>query len=93
MHVAEARGSLILVTTEMDVPIHEFTPKQVKIAVTGDGNATKKQVMMMLPKLIDIKKNIKYDDEYDAVAVGLTATATFSSALSGHNYPHNNTIA
>lgn len=75
MHVAETRGALLLVATEMGVPVYEFTPKQVKIAVTGDGGASKQQVMMMLPKLISIQKTIKYDDEFDAIAVGVTASA------------------
>lgn len=89
MHVAEARGALLLVATEAGIPIHEFTPKQVKVAVTGDGNASKEQVMCMVPKLIPVEKNIAYDDEYDAIAVGITASAVFSSlATFKKNYPH-----
>ncbi len=79
MHVAEARGALILTVTQLNVPLHEFTPKQVKIAVTGDGAATKQQVMLMLPRLIKIEKAIQYDDEYDAIAVGLTGSVTLSA--------------
>ena len=79
MHVAEARGALILTVTQCNIKLHEFTPKQVKIAVTGDGAATKQQVMMMLPRLISIEKDIAYDDEYDAIAVGLTGSAILSS--------------
>jgi len=79
MHVAEARGALICAVTELEIPLHEFTPKQVKIAVTGDGAATKQQVMLMLPRLVRIEKDIKFDDEYDAIAVGLTASAILSS--------------
>jgi len=79
MHVAEARGALILTITQQNIELHEFTPKQVKIAVTGDGAATKQQVMMMIPRLIAIEKSIAYDDEYDAIAVGLTASAILSS--------------
>lgn len=88
MHVAEVRGALILVVAELGIPIREFTPKQVKIAVTGDGGATKKQIIQMVPKLIKISKEITYDDEYDAIAVGLTASATFSSIAGFGNYPH-----
>lgn len=88
MHVAEVRGALILVVTEFGVPIREFTPKQVKIAVTGDGGATKKQVISMLPRLIRLPETIQHDDEYDAIAVGLTASATFSSLIGFGDYPH-----
>jgi len=88
MRVAEMRGALILVVGEESVPVHEFTPKQVKIAVTGDGSATKKQVILMLPKLLQIQKKIVFDDEYDAIAVGLTATASLASILGNNSYPH-----
>ncbi len=87
MRVAEARGALLLTAIKSDVQIHEFTPKQIKIAVTGDGSATKQQVMLMLPRIIKIDKNIKYDDEYDAIAVALTASASLSSILNENNYP------
>ncbi len=76
MHVAEVRGALLYIIKEQSIPIEEFTPKQVKIAVTGDGNATKKQVILMLEKLVRITKPIRYDDEYDAIAVGVTALAS-----------------
>jgi len=88
MHVAEARGALIFVATELGIPIREFTPKQVKIAITGDGSATKKQMILMIPKLIHVPTKIQYDDEYDAIAVGLTASATFSSLAGFEHYPH-----
>jgi crossover junction endodeoxyribonuclease RuvC len=81
MRVAEVRGALILTASNASVPIKEFTPKQVKIAVTGDGGASKNQVMQMLPRLISIDKEIQYDDEYDAIAVGLTASATLRGVL------------
>ncbi len=87
MRVAETRGAIIFSATEADLQIYEFTPKQVKIAITGDGNASKQQVMMMLPKLIKIEKNIKYDDEFDAIAVGITASASLFNILNAKNYP------
>lgn len=80
MRVAETRGALLYVATHLSIPVHEFTPKQVKIAVTGDGSASKNQVMLMVPKLLSVEKDIKHDDEYDAIAVGLTASATLSSS-------------
>ena len=51
-------------------------PNQIKIAVTGYGASDKEQVTEMVKKLIKIDKDIKYDDEYDAIAVGLTFFAT-----------------
>ena len=87
MRVSEVRGALLLTAIKSNVQIHEFTPKQIKIAVTGDGSATKQQVMLMLPKIIEINKTIKYDDEYDAIATALTASASLSSILNKDNYP------
>jgi crossover junction endodeoxyribonuclease RuvC len=81
MHVAETRGALLFVACESNIPIREFTPKQVKIAVTGDGAASKKQVIYMIPKLISLTQKIQYDDEYDAIAVGLTASAMAPTLL------------
>lgn len=75
MRVAEVRGALILIAHEAGIPIHEFGPNEIKVAVAGDGSASKSQVMTMVPRLIPIQKDIKYDDEYDAIAVGLTASA------------------
>ena len=48
----------------------------IKIAVTGYGSSEKSQVTFMVKKLIKIETKIKYDDEYDAIAVGLTYFAT-----------------
>jgi Holliday junction resolvasome RuvABC endonuclease subunit len=45
---------------------------QIKSAITGDGRADKKQMISLLPKLIVIKNTIEHDDEYDAIATGLT---------------------
>jgi crossover junction endodeoxyribonuclease RuvC len=87
MRVAETRGALIFTTVKQDIPVYEFTPKQVKIAITGDGGASKQQVMMILPKLINIEKAIKYDDEYDAIAVGITASASILNIMNEKNYP------
>lgn len=75
MHVAEVRGALILTAHESGLPVHEFGPNEVKVAVAGDGAASKRQVMLMVPRLIRVEKTIRYDDEYDAIAVALTAGA------------------
>jgi|TARA_Y100000310_G_scaffold122869_2_gene121617 crossover junction endodeoxyribonuclease RuvC len=76
MMVSEARGVLIYVATVNDISVYEYTPLEVKMAVTGNGHSPKDQVQKMVCKLIPIEKSIRYDDEYDAIAVGLTASAT-----------------
>jgi len=79
MRVAEVRGALILTAHEARVVIHEFGPNEIKVAVAGDGRGTKRQVAAMVPRLIHIEKKVRFDDEYDAIAIGLTASATLRS--------------
>ena len=76
MHVSEARGVMLYVASVAGIKVVEFSPMAIKIAVTGYGKSEKGQVTFMVKKLIKIDKEIKYDDEYDAIAVGLTFFAT-----------------
>ncbi|MEK7068870.1 MAG: crossover junction endodeoxyribonuclease RuvC [Patescibacteria group bacterium] len=75
MHVAEVRGALIGATARAGLPIFEYTPGEVKSAAAGNGRADKKAVIKMLHALLKIEKEIKYDDEYDAIAIGITHLA------------------
>jgi crossover junction endodeoxyribonuclease RuvC len=75
IQVAHARGVIIATARSNGLEIHEYTPLQVKVAVTGYGKSDKKAVMFMVPKMIQIEKKITSDDELDAIAIGLTATA------------------
>ncbi len=75
MGVSEARGAIIYVASKNNLSIYEYTPPQIKVAVTGYGKATKQMVMSMVPKLIEMDSNIKSDDEIDAIAIGLTCLA------------------
>lgn len=77
--VAESRGVVLFQAEKMNLEVREFTPLQIKVAVTGYGRADKKQVMDMLPRLIKINKDISEDDEYDAIAVALTFFAHFKA--------------
>lgn len=76
MDVASVRGALFYIAKRHKLPIYEYTPLQIKIAVTGYGKSDKNQVTEMVKKLIKIEKKIKLDDEYDAIAVGLTCLAS-----------------
>ncbi len=71
-NVAETRGTIIYLALRSKMKVFEYTPLEIKLAVAGHGRADKKQVIFMTEKLIKIEKKIKYDDEYDAIAVGLT---------------------
>jgi len=75
MGVAEARGVIIYVATKNNLNVYEYTPPQIKVAVTGYGKASKTMVMSMVPKLIEMDNGINSDDEIDAIAIGLTCLA------------------
>ncbi len=72
MKVSEARGVIMYEASKNGLVVTEFTPLQIKVAVTGYGKSEKDQVTAMVKRLIKITAPIKYDDEYDAIAVGLT---------------------
>lgn len=75
LQVAEVRGMLIYLAASKDVSIIEFNPLAIKIAITGYGRASKEQITKMVEKLVALPKKKMLDDEYDAIAVGLTALA------------------
>ena len=75
-NVSEVRGALIFIALSNNLTVYESTPLQIKTAITGDGRSDKSRMMWMVPKLINIDKEIKHDDEYDAIAVGLTCFAS-----------------
>jgi crossover junction endodeoxyribonuclease RuvC len=72
LKVAEARGVILHAAARKGIKVYEFSPMDIKIAVTGHGKSDKEQVTAMVPRLITISKKIKYDDEFDAIACGLT---------------------
>ena len=75
MHVAEVRGVVIYEAICAGLKLFEASPPQIKIATTGYGRANKIQINKMVKILVDIDKNIKSDDELDAIAIALTAFA------------------
>lgn len=77
MNVAEARGAITLEAVRGGAKIFEYTPAQIKIAMTGEGNADKKQVENMVRRLVAFPKEEVLDDELDAVAIALTHSAHY----------------
>ena len=73
MRVAETRGALIVTAHERGIRITEYGPGEVKVALTGNGRASKEQVMAMVQRISPIQNENVLDDEYDAIAVALTA--------------------
>jgi len=75
MRVAEVRGALLNTAALAGIAVFEYTPSQIKSASAGYGGADKAGVARMLHALLKIDKVIKYDDEYDAIAIGVTHLA------------------
>lgn len=75
MRVAEVRGSLINMAAQHEIPLFEYTPGQIKSAAAGFGGADKAAVIRMMHLLLKIDKKIRHDDEYDAIAIGITHLA------------------
>ena len=90
--VAEARG-VILCTAIQSVPmVYEFTPMQIKLAITGSGKADKTQVQLMTKSILKLKAIPKPDDAADALAVALCLSQTNTKLLSSEVqvYTNNN---
>lgn len=75
MSVAQARGVVLLVAQQHNLPIFEYTPMQIKQSLTGYGKADKKQMQEMVRLLLNLKEIPKPDDAADALAAALTHSA------------------
>ncbi len=72
LKLAQFRGALSLKILQVFGNFHEYTPLQVKKAVTGNGKAAKEQVSFMVKRILGIKQEIKPLDITDAIAIALT---------------------
>ena len=81
IYVAQARGVILLAAQQAGVKVYEYTPLQVKTAVTGYGKAKKAQVMEMTRRLLHLKEVPKPDDTADALAIAITHTQAAGTNL------------
>ena len=79
--VAHGRGVLLYAAEKCGIPLYEYTPSQVKLAVTGYGKAEKRQVMDMTKRLLKLKAVPRPDDAADALALALCHARSFTSRL------------
>lgn len=77
--VAQARGMVLYLACEAGCTVHEYSPQQVKVAVTGYGASDKTAVFSMVKRLMRGVPEKAHDDEYDAIAVGITCLAHLAS--------------
>lgn len=80
--VAEARGVITLAAAQRNIPIFEYTPLQVKVAVTGYGRAEKHQMQEMTKNILHLPEIPKPDDAADALAIAICHGHTGGSRLS-----------
>jgi crossover junction endodeoxyribonuclease RuvC len=71
MSVSEVRGVVLLAAERRKIPITEYTPNQVKQAITGSGRADKRQMQEMIKRLLHLEEIPKPDDAADALSIAL----------------------
>lgn len=87
--VAEARGCILLAAQQRKIPVFEYTPLQIKQAVTGYGKAEKRQMIAMTTRLLNLAEPPRPDDVADALAAAIchahSAGSRFSRITRGGN--------
>ena len=84
IQVAHGRGVILLAAENNQIPIFEYSPSQVKMAVVGYGKAEKKQVMDMTKRLLHLDKVPRPDDAADALAIALCHARSTTSLLADY---------
>jgi len=86
LSVAESRGILMLTLLEQGIPVTEFRPGDVKLAVANHALADKIAVATMVQKILAVPKLTGYDDASDALAIAITAAQThrFNERMTPH---------
>lgn len=80
IQVGGGRGVALLAAQEFGAPLYEYTPMQIKLAVTGDGHADKTQVQQMVRMLLKLKEVPKPDDAADALGAAICHGNTIGPA-------------
>lgn len=71
LKLGRAQGVALAAALTRDIPVHEYSPKKIKMSITGNGNASKEQVAKMLQQLLAIKDMPKYLDATDGLAAAV----------------------
>ncbi len=67
--LGHARGVILLALAACQIPVVEYTPREIKKSVVGNGNAGKQQVRYMINQLYPLSEKARKDDAYDALAI------------------------
>ncbi len=81
--VAEARGVILLAVEDSKIPVYEYKPNEIKLALTGMGRADKSQMEFMVKTILGLDKKPKPDDAADALAVAICHAQT-NQAMRGN---------
>ncbi len=81
MPVSQAKGVIMMTAEKEGIPIEEFTPPEIKVAVTGYGQANKEQVKKMIQLLLNLKEKPHHDDAADALGASICAINKAMSLL------------
>jgi len=83
LNVGQARGVIMLALSQFSIPVYEYNPMDIKLAVTGYGMADKGQVQQMVKVLLCLHEIPKPDDAADALAIAIchVHSAKFTSLL------------
>ena len=79
--VAHGRGVILCAAEKCGIPLFEYTPSQVKLAVTGYGKAQKLQVMDMTKRILKLRAVPRPDDAADALALAICHARSHTSRL------------
>ena len=71
MSVSEVRGVILLAAEQHELPVEEYTPNQIKQAITGSGRADKAQMQEMIRRLLHLDEVPKPDDAADGLSIAL----------------------
>lgn len=71
MHTAHAVGVLVLAAAQRSIPVHMYTPSEVKKAISGNGRADKKQMTVMITRILGLSEPPKPADAADALALAV----------------------
>lgn len=83
LKLGRAQGAAMLAAVTRDIPITEYAPRKAKVAVTGNGAASKVQVSTILQKILRIDIEEKFLDATDALAIAMCHYYQLSSPLAG----------
>ncbi len=86
LKLGRAQGVAMAAGLSREIPITEYSPKKIKMAITGNGNASKEQVAKMLASLLDLKKLPKNLDATDGLAAAVCHFYNQGNPLSEKNY-------